>query len=745
MASPIRNFFLGGEKSKPPRKPSGSELFGYARVKPKKFKGGGSPERGFIEKAAEGIGKSAVRGGPFGAVLEWAGKQTDKDLREFWWVPLGKIGGEKISAHPIKAPLHPVKTAEQFAERGVKGFVRGVAWAMVQGAVIEKDRLEWLSIRDELESRFAGSPVDRKLLERFDRALTEPGSGEEMQEISDEMIGMARNRFGPQQDDPVVKRFGSLAESSFERQQFFSGMSDGVGWHKKWKREIFWKGKLPTGHRISWAPGAVLRRSVINPLKKGLGKTAVGKAVKGLGQIPKKVLKKAFAAVTKVAKQAAIRLLGLLKQIAAKLGLSGATQAVSQTIAQALAIVGDVFAPIVSHLIGFVAGIIIGVVMEWTWKLIKFAQKLTLYTCMSVGIGMVCLSGLAVITIGGALRLGGVGGSGIPGETGPFAVSKDVIVAGQTNPTNLDNSIVGSGATADYEITVGTTSGGGLSNVTVTDSLIVHTNAAGCSDFEVTETAAGNPIGPWDVAEITVGNPWEATFSILLDDPCFQDSSVVNTVTATDGVDTQTVSRTFTIGNPPVTECPLKGNHYVTTGCYRCSGGTESGHGSNSYWSAVGSSCLYGIPWLDGGVTSQNNSLGPTDTASPSCSNVCESQPRVSDHYGYAADVHSDELTVYLPSINGEIISWEKTLEISNNGGAWGYASIYYGEAPSGTQYEIYLGHINQGGLAGSNIPSGTAIGSLFVFSGGSSHLHLELQRNTGTGWEFLCPEFMCQ
>ncbi len=417
----------------PKRKPSGSDLFGYAKIKPKKFKGGGSPDRGFVEQMAEGVGKSAVRGGPLGSVLEWAKKRTESDVSTFWSVPVARFKepsfddqGEELVVRPGRAIEHPIKTTAEITEKGFKRFLKGVAWDVVKGAAAERDRLEWGSIKNQLYSKVSNSPVDIKLLDRFDKAITEGGFGSEARKIDEQMMNMARSRFASHKGDPVVKQFGNLAENAFERQQFFRGVNSGVGWHKKWKKEIFWKGKLPTGQRIRWAPGAVLKRNVINPLKKSLGKTTLGKSAKAVGRATRAALTKVWAVVKKVGVETGKKLLSLLKKVAAKLGFSGVTQTIGQVISQALALVGDTVAPIVSHIIGWLVGVVIGVLIEWTWKLVKFAGRLSVYSCLGCGFSMVLLSSFIAMTIGGAFRLGGVGGPGSPGEPAVLQVQKGV-------------------------------------------------------------------------------------------------------------------------------------------------------------------------------------------------------------------------------------------------------------------------------------------------------------------------------
>lgn len=163
--------------------------------------------------------------------------------------------------------------------------------------------------------------------------------------------------------------------------------------------------------------------------------------------------------------------------------------------------------------------------------------------------------------------------------------------------------------------------------------------------------------------------------------------------------------------------CPIAGG-VITYWSYNYS--NDTGHGSTPYW--LGSTpCKYSLPQSTG---CKGPSLGPP-------TNVCYSQSSKCPYYGFALDVKAPGggvADVILPLVDGASVNWNFVSSFQNGdppGSAGNTARYTAGDVT------IVLTHIAANFLRGSNLPSGTIIGSLY--SMGFTHLHLEA--NIGGSW----------
>ncbi len=146
----------------------------------------------------------------------------------------------------------------------------------------------------------------------------------------------------------------------------------------------------------------------------------------------------------------------------------------------------------------------------------------------------------------------------------------------------------------------------------------------------------------------------------------------------------------------------------------------QKGHGSNEYWSAVypnneSGKCSFAIP-------SKSGCYAPTVGSI----NVCyEKNLKQCDTYGFAMDISSaPPYNVSLPQIDGKDVLWSSNDDEYDEG----VVGWTYSYTDSTGKYSIMLKHVNRGMVKGTNLTSGTKLGSLYNQGGTQTHLHLEVQ-----------------
>lgn len=204
--------------------------------------------------------------------------------------------------------------------------------------------------------------------------------------------------------------------------------------------------------------------------------------------------------------------------------------------------------------------------------------------------------------------------------------------------------------------------------------------------------------------------------------------------------------------NPGTTasgSCPLVGSVNISTGSYDPI--TETGHGSNSYWTPP--ACSYPIPVL----AMYPGCAGPSVPGSET--NVCRGSTNTCPYYGFAADVSptgGGYPEVVMPFLcdqgqtNCPPLNWTKADSWYNcngqsvdsaadcPGGGWGWGVIFTANG-NGHSWKLYLNHISQV-PSGSSFQSGTVIGNLSTDLSGDQHVHIELNIDGVP----VRPEFMC-
>lgn len=240
---------------------------------------------------------------------------------------------------------------------------------------------------------------------------------------------------------------------------------------------------------------------------------------------------------------------------------------------------------------------------------------------------------------------------------------------------------------------------GALSNVTITNKYTV----IGKGNLII------NPPIPDEIKNqpLTISPSQEINFSYELDiDKTYDDSIIVDTITViadAEGKKGETASddATIIVGNPPIS-CPVIGGR-TSVGSYNASSNT--GHGSNSYWRAMGGTAYrYPLPQVS------------------SCNN-----PGSCPYYGYAQDISSRSSSdVVAPTILGENLTWKYNGVTFANGG--GTAGRSYGYTDTTGKYTILLTHVQNANTSGV-IKSGQKIAKLYP-QAGNTHLHLEMQIN---------------
>jgi hypothetical protein len=246
---------------------------------------------------------------------------------------------------------------------------------------------------------------------------------------------------------------------------------------------------------------------------------------------------------------------------------------------------------------------------------------------------------------------------------------------------------------------------------------------------------------------ITPSLPYVITYTQTFDSN-YEDSMIIDTFTVTADAPTATGEAAsgraeVIFGTLPPSSCPIMGGR-ISCGCYD---GDESPprctHGSNAYWSGLGTPCRYDIPIGVGcsGPTVNTDTGGGIYPAD----NDCRNNPPLCDTYGYATDSPSSPGTpVYLPTIYNRSIDWSFSHQSPNHGGSWGYSLTYLGRDEENNSYQTFLTHLNnEANPVGQNgtVPSGTQMGTLFGRPGFGSHIHIELQING----QSVCPDFLCE
>lgn len=427
-----------------------------------------------------------------------------------------------------------------------------------------------------------------------------------------------------------------------------------------------------------------------------------------------------------------------------KVGLKAATTAVGQALGSTVPIIGNIIAFIGTEVIG-------KIIKKIPWdKVKKYASYIT---GVVLGIAAFAIAGpIAGIAVGfGSFGLmsvatgGSAGLNGIGAGVGNFLTALGGVVFGSIGMPILVTIlvfpvivalilfIINSGA---YIVPPTSEVFGGVSspyieiiktpepagpftnnelpktityNITVMAKKGILTNVGIKYDCQVTSSSGKNcpsiSNAPTTVDSISPSLPYTFSYTSTYD-TSYRDSAIVDTITVTadvaekSGVTAET-SASVTFGTPPIT-CPLPAGKPVNSMNYSYNSQTDSGHGSTTYWNAMGGTPYrYSIPQWTGCRT-----------------------PDSCPYYGYAYDVFPNGVkTIYAPTVLGKSTTWNLSATFSN--GAAGYTVMYTDTTGTNT---IVLTHV-----ASTNAPktavSGTKVATLFN-QGTNTHLHLEFQTN---------------
>lgn len=467
-------------------------------------------------------------------------------------------------------------------------------------------------------------------------------------------------------------------------------------------------------------------------------KLGINVGIKAISPVVTKAAEKAgaIAAGTAVGKAVAT--------VAAKTGLKAAITATGQALGS--------FAPIVGNILAFIGTEIIGKIIEKIpWEKVKKYASYVIGAILGVGafaiagpvIGIVVglgSYGLASAATGGAINLGTIGANigrffATLGGAVLVSIGTPVLITLLVFPVvvAIILFIVNSGA---YVIPPTSEVFGGISspyieitktpdppgpftnnelpktvnyNITIKAKKGVLSNVNIKYDCQVTSSLNKNCPStsdiPSSVNSISPSLPYTFSYTSTYDKG-YNDSSIIDTITITadvaekSGVTAET-SASVTFGSPPIS-CPLPAGKPVNSMNYSYNPQTNTGHGSTTYWNAMGGAPYrYSIPQWTGCRT-----------------------PDSCPYYGYAYDVFPNGIkTVYAPTVLGKNTTWNLSATFSN--GAAGYTVMY---ADTTGSYMIVLTHV-----ASTNAPktvsSGTKVATLFN-QGTNTHLHIEFQVN---------------
>lgn len=473
------------------------------------------------------------------------------------------------------------------------------------------------------------------------------------------------------------------------------------------------------------------------PLISNLGeKLGINVGIKAISPIVTKTAGKAgaIAAGTTVGKAVAV--------VAAKTGLKASITAAGQALGS--------FAPIIGNILAFIGTEIIGKIIEKIpWDKVKKYSSYIVGAVLGVG-GLLIAGPVVGVAVGlGSFGLTSIATGGSLGTIGAgigrFFVSLGGLVVGSIAMPILVTLlvfpvivaiilfIINSGAyitppapevfggvSSPYiDISKTPTPPGPFANnelpktityeITIKAKKGVLTNVGIKYDCQVTSSSNIDcpPTSsiPNSVDLISPSLPYTFSYTSTYDKG-YNDSAIVDTITVTadvaeeSGVAAET-SASVTFGSPPIS-CPVPAGKPVNSMNYSYNSQANTGHGSTSYWNAMGGTPYrYSIPQWTGCRT-----------------------PDICPYYGYAYDIFpSGVKTVYAPTVLGKNVNWNLTASFSN--GAAGYSIVY---TDSSGAYTIVLTHV-----AGTNAPktvaSGTKVASLFN-QGTNTHLHLEFQAN---------------
>lgn len=432
----------------------------------------------------------------------------------------------------------------------------------------------------------------------------------------------------------------------------------------------------------------------------------------------------------------------VIAAVAAKTGLKAALTAAGQALGS--------FAPIIGNILAFIGTEIIGKILEkipWD-KVKKYASYIVGFV---MGLGALAVAGpvagavvglgsFGVVSVATGGTLGGIGTSigrffSSLGEIVFGSIAMPVLVTLLVFPVIVaiilfiinsgayivpPTSEVFGGVSSPYIEIIKTPEPGGpftnnelpktiTYNITIIAKKGVLTNVGIKYDCQVTSSSSKNCPSisntPTSVDSISPSLPYTFSYTSTYDSS-YKDSAVVDTISVTadvtekSGVTAET-SASVTFGNPPIT-CPLPAGKPVNSMNYSYNPQTDTGHGSTTYWNAMGGiPYRYSIPQWTGCKT-----------------------PDSCPYYGYAYDVFPNGVkTVYAPTVLGKSTTWNLSATFSN--GAAGYTVMYTDSTGSNT---IVLTHV-----ASTNAPktatSGTKVATLFN-QGTNTHLHLEFQTN---------------
>lgn len=438
----------------------------------------------------------------------------------------------------------------------------------------------------------------------------------------------------------------------------------------------------------------------------------------------------------------------LFRSISMKAGGQITAKALPAVLSKVFAFFGSL-GPIVGTAVGAVVGWFVGKVLEKAWPWIKKNAHYLIGVVLGLGglviagplVGaLVGLGSFGAVSIATGGTLGGIGtsigrffsslGGMVFGSIAmpvlvtllvfPVIVALILFIINSGAYVVPPASEVFGGVSSPYIEIIKTPEPGGpftnnelpktiTYNITIIAKKGVLTNVGIKYDCQVTSSSSKNCPSisdtPTSVDSISPSLPYTFSYTSTYDSS-YKDSAVVDTISVTadvtekSGVTAET-SASVTFGNPPIT-CPLPAGKPVNSMNYSYNPQTDTGHGSTTYWNAMGGiPYRYSIPQWTGCKT-----------------------PDSCPYYGYAYDVFPNGVkTVYAPTVLGKSTTWNLSATFSN--GAAGYTVMYTDSTGSNT---IVLTHV-----ASTNAPktatSGTKVATLFN-QGTNTHLHLEFQTN---------------
>jgi hypothetical protein len=190
---------------------------------------------------------------------------------------------------------------------------------------------------------------------------------------------------------------------------------------------------------------------------------------------------------------------------------------------------------------------------------------------------------------------------------------------------------------------------------------------------------------------------------------------------------------------PYPTPIDYSGTCPIPNGVISC-GAFPACHGTNTYWTAVGTPCAWSLP------SSLFRARCQYQPNYPSASTCYNPSATSCPEYGWSTDI-VDPISpdncgpgsgsyVYFPTINNTVLSWSSTTRGSYSGGEY----AFYHSTDGANTYDFYLTHMTALVLSGN---SGEIAGELYCLgvNGANTHAHYELRINGS----YVNPDYLCQ